>query len=109
MACHEVAPSAWVRGLLNPPALGGVLLLEGSGFESLAELELSEKTFSVWAIYGQRSQEVALLAIFALETSSLNSGGISVASPVAFTTSPGFVKALLVLLPQALRRPRRHR
>jgi hypothetical protein len=42
-------PGAGVRGLLNPPPVRGVLLLEGLGFDGLAELELSEKTFSVWA------------------------------------------------------------
>ena len=36
-----------MRSLLNPPPLDGVLLLEGSGFDRLAELELLEKTFSV--------------------------------------------------------------
>ena len=48
-ACDEMTPGAGVRGLLNPPSLGGVLLLEGSGFDGLAELELLEETFSVWA------------------------------------------------------------
>jgi hypothetical protein len=33
-------PGARLRGLLNPPPLRGVLLLEGSGFDGLAELEL---------------------------------------------------------------------
>ena len=33
--------------LLNPPPVRGVLLLEGLGFDGLAELELLEKTFSV--------------------------------------------------------------
>lgn len=42
-------PGAGVRGFLDPPTLRGVLLLEGAGFDRLAELELSEKTFSVWA------------------------------------------------------------
>ena len=98
-----------MRGPLNPPPLGGMLPPEGSGFDGLAELELLEETFSVSARYGQRSQEVTLLAIFALEMSPLDCGSISVASPVAFTTSPGFLEDLLVLLPQALRRPRRHR
>ena len=41
-----------MRGLLNPPPLGCVLLLEGAGFDGLAELELLEETFSVWARYG---------------------------------------------------------
>jgi hypothetical protein len=48
----EMAPGAGMRCLLNPPPLRGVLLLEGSGFDGLAELKLSEKTFSVWARYG---------------------------------------------------------
>ncbi len=47
----EMMPGAGVRGLLNPPPLPGVLLLEGSGFDGLAELELSEETFPVWAWY----------------------------------------------------------
>lgn len=51
-ACHEVTPRAGVWDLLNPPPLGGVFLLEGSGFDGLAELELLEKAFSVWARYG---------------------------------------------------------
>jgi hypothetical protein len=54
MALHcplgdEMAPSAGMRCLLNPPPLRGVLLLERSGFDGSAELELLEKTFSVWA------------------------------------------------------------
>ena len=105
----EMAPSARMRCLLNPPSLDGVLLLEGSGFDRLAELELLEETSSVWARYGERSQEVSLLAIFALEPSSIDCGGISVASPVAFATSPGFLEGLFVLLPEALRRPSRPR
>jgi len=48
----EVAPGAGMRCLLNPPSLDGVLLLEGSGFDGLAELELLEETFAVWARYG---------------------------------------------------------
>ena len=105
----EMLPGAGVRGLLNPPPLRGVRLFEGSGFDGLAELELLEKTFSVSARYRQRSQEVSLLAVFTLETSSLASRGISIASPVAFSTSPGFLEGLFVLLPQALRRPSRPR
>jgi hypothetical protein len=45
----EVTPGSGVRGLLNTPPLDGVLLLEGSGFDGLAELELLKETFSVWA------------------------------------------------------------
>ena len=45
--CDEMTPGAGVRGLLNPPSLGGVLLPKGSGFDGLAELKLLEKTFSV--------------------------------------------------------------
>jgi len=41
-----------MRCLLNPRSLDGVLLLEGSGFDRLAELELLEETSSVWARYG---------------------------------------------------------
>jgi hypothetical protein len=48
----EMAPGAGMRCLLNPPSLDGVLLLEGSGFDGLAELELSEETLSVSARYG---------------------------------------------------------
>jgi hypothetical protein len=48
----EMAPGARMLCLLNPPSLGGVLLLEGSGFDRLAELELLEKTLSVSARYG---------------------------------------------------------
>jgi hypothetical protein len=48
----EMAPGARMRCLLNPPSLDGVLLLEGSGFDGLAELELLEETSSVRARYG---------------------------------------------------------
>ena len=48
----EMAPRAGMRCLLNPPSLDGVLLLEGSGFDRVAELELLEETFAVWARYG---------------------------------------------------------
>lgn len=51
-ARDEMTPRARVRGLLNPAPFGGVFLLEGSAFDGLAELELLEKTCSVWARYG---------------------------------------------------------
>jgi hypothetical protein len=47
-----MTPRAGVRDLLNPAPFGGVFLLEGSGFDGLAELELLEKTSSVSARYG---------------------------------------------------------
>jgi hypothetical protein len=103
-----MTPGAGVQGLLNPPPLGGVFLLQGSGFDGPAELELLEKTFSVWARYGERSQEVSLLAVLTLETSSLRGGPVPIAAPLVLTAEPGFVKSLLILLPQALRCPGRH-
>jgi hypothetical protein len=45
----EMMPGAGVRGLLNPPPLRGVLLLERSDLDSLSKRELSSEMLSVWA------------------------------------------------------------
>jgi hypothetical protein len=45
----EMIPGAGVRGLLNPPPLRGVLLLEDSGLDGLSKRELSSEMLSVWA------------------------------------------------------------
>ena len=48
----EMTPCAGVRSLLNRPPLGCERPLEGSGFDGLAERQLSQELFSVAARYG---------------------------------------------------------